>query len=91
VALVRKRTIPTKRPPLVGEVGAKLCPSCEDKTEDKSPSDTQVCGNSVTDGNIFLREKILIKIKNKIVMTSQPDLFKRLIHLLLMSWPEKGN
>jgi hypothetical protein len=25
VALVRKRTIPTERPPLVGEVGANLC------------------------------------------------------------------
>jgi hypothetical protein len=25
VALVRKRTIPTDRPPLVGEVTAKLC------------------------------------------------------------------
>jgi hypothetical protein len=25
VAVVRKRTIPTERPPLVGEVSAKLC------------------------------------------------------------------
>jgi hypothetical protein len=25
VALVRKRTIPTERPPLVGEVSANLC------------------------------------------------------------------
>jgi hypothetical protein len=25
VAVVRKRTIPTERPPLVGEVGANLC------------------------------------------------------------------
>jgi hypothetical protein len=25
VALVRKRTIPTERPPLVGEVGANFC------------------------------------------------------------------
>jgi hypothetical protein len=28
----------------------------EDKTEDNSPSDIQVCGNSVTDGNTFLKE-----------------------------------
>jgi hypothetical protein len=25
VAIIRKRTIPTERPPLVGEVSAKLC------------------------------------------------------------------
>jgi hypothetical protein len=60
----------------------------ENKTEDKSPNNTQVCGNSVNDDNTFLKEKNPNHQKTD-CNESQPDLFKGLIHLLLVTWPWK--